>query len=164
MKSSLVCLLCLLILGSCQHEHIDRSSSVQSRAPHLNPSASSEVRQGVSYLFPDHFGSSFNFTAELVEKNNTYYDQNLVEAPFRLKVISIKGKATESSFMVEPSFPQGIPEGLAIGDTVRWHGFERLRSVGQLRIEGKSMPQINLHYVSQLVILPEQKTHHQDGF
>lgn len=47
------------------------------------------------------FGMQITIQAEFVEKSNTYYSQNIVSAPFALKVISVDGMILKEPVQIE---------------------------------------------------------------
>lgn len=140
MKKLLLLTICLFLLSACQQ---------------TPPANKQSDRDGVAFVFPEQFGRSFTFVAEIIEKNNSYYAQMMVTPSFYLKIISIEGNELETPIIIEPQF-RGTPPDYVIGSTLELHGYERLQQIGSPRIQGSGRPQqVDFHYANAIVVLTE---------
>ena len=81
------------------------------------------------------FGKPIVVTAEFVAKSNTYFDQNIVKEPFRLKVITVDGRKLKKEVLIEYQFDANedeITKLERIGATVELEA----RNVAVLRTGG----------------------------
>lgn len=109
----------------------------------------------VEFKFPNQFGSDFEFTAEIMEKPNTFYAQRILNNTFMLRIIAVEGSKLQSPILIEPSNASIVD--LKIGSTQTLRGYEQLQQMGQPRLRGKHPPKMDLHYRNEIVILKQPK-------